>query len=90
MPANYKQHVIDLLKSLETRDPKLFSYINPNKYIQHNHRVGPGRACIAAFAKNLPPDTRVNTIRVFQDGDFVFAHTEYNLFGRDRLRHIPL
>jgi predicted SnoaL-like aldol condensation-catalyzing enzyme len=23
----------------------------------------------------------VNTIRVFQDSDFVFAHTEYNFFG---------
>jgi predicted SnoaL-like aldol condensation-catalyzing enzyme len=30
----------------------------------------------------LPPDSaKVNTIRVFQDGDFVFTHSEYNFFG---------
>ena len=23
----------------------------------------------------------MNTVRVFQDGDFVFAHTDYNFFG---------
>jgi predicted SnoaL-like aldol condensation-catalyzing enzyme len=23
----------------------------------------------------------VNTVRVFQDGDFIFAHTDYNFFG---------
>jgi len=30
----------------------------------------------------LPPKSaKVNTVRVFQDGDLVFAHTEYNFFG---------
>src|SRR5690606_24783805 len=24
---------------------------------------------------------KVNTVRVFQDGDYVFAHTDYNFFG---------
>lgn len=81
MSANYKQQVVDLLKALETGDPGPFSSINPNKYIQHNLSVGPGSGGVAALAKSLPPDTKVNTIRVFQDGDFVFAHTEYNFFG---------
>jgi predicted SnoaL-like aldol condensation-catalyzing enzyme len=32
--------------------------------------------------KQLPPNSaKVNTVRVFQDGDLVFAHTEYNFFG---------
>jgi predicted SnoaL-like aldol condensation-catalyzing enzyme len=81
MSSDYKQQVVDLLKALETRDPKPFSSINPNKYIQHNLSVGDGLAGVAALAKNLPPETKVNTIRVFQDGDFVFAHTEYDFFG---------
>ena len=81
MSANYKQQVVDLLKALETSDPKPFSYINPNKYIQHNLDVAEGAAGVAALAKSLPPGTKVNTIRVFQDGEFVFAHTEYNFFG---------
>ena len=81
MSANYKQQVVDLLKALETGDPKAFSYINPNKYIQHNLDVAEGAAGVAALAKSLSPGTKVNTIRVFQDGEFVFTHTEYNFFG---------
>jgi predicted SnoaL-like aldol condensation-catalyzing enzyme len=81
MSANYKQQVVDLLKALETRDPKPFSYVNPNKYIQHNLAVGDGPAGVATLAKNLPTETKVNTVRVFQDGDFVFAHTDYDFFG---------
>ena len=26
----------------------------------------------------MSPDASVNTIRVFEDGDYVFGHTEYN------------
>jgi len=66
MSANYKQQVVDLLKALETGDPKPFSYINPTKYIQHNLDVADGAAGVAALAKSLPPGTKVNTIRVFQ------------------------
>ena len=81
MSANWKQQVVDLLKALETGDPKPFSYINPDKYIQHNLDVAEGAAGVAALVRNLPPGTKVNTIRAFQDGDFVFAHTEYDFFG---------
>jgi len=81
MPASRKQQVIDLLKSLETRDPAPFAYVNPNEYIQHNLQVGPGLAGVAALIKNMPPDASVDTIRVFEDGDYVFAHTQYNFFG---------
>jgi len=81
MARDRKQQVIDLLKSLETKNPAPFAYVNPNKYIQHNLQVGPGPAGVAALIKNLPPDASVTTIRVFKDGDYVFAHTEYNFFG---------
>jgi predicted SnoaL-like aldol condensation-catalyzing enzyme len=76
-----KQQIVDLLKSLETKDPAPFAYVNPHKYIQHNLRVGPGPAGVAALIQSLPPEATVNTIRVFEDGDYVFAHTEYNFFG---------
>ena len=81
MAPSRKQQVIDLLKSLETKDPVPLAYVNPNKYIQHNLQVGPGPAGVAALIKNMPPDASVNTIRVFEDGDYVFAHTQYNFFG---------
>ncbi len=82
MITHYKQQVVDLLKSIETGAPKPVGYINPNKYIQHNLAVGDGLAGFGAVLQLLPEGSaRVNTVRVFQDGEFVFTHTDYNFFG---------
>jgi predicted SnoaL-like aldol condensation-catalyzing enzyme len=81
MSISHKQQVADLLKSLETKATAPFAYVNPEKYIQHNLAVGPGPAGVAALIQSLPPNTTVNTVRVFEDGDHVFAHVEYNFFG---------
>src|SRR5690349_830062 len=80
--SNYKQQVVELLKSIETGDPQPVGYINPNKYIQHNLAAADGLAGFGALMAQLPSNSaRANTVRVFQDGDRVFAHTEYDFFG---------
>jgi len=77
-----KQKVTDLLKSIETGAAEPVGFINPNKYIQHNLGVADGLAGFGALLQQLPPKSaKVNTVRVFEDGNFVFAHTEYNFFG---------
>jgi predicted SnoaL-like aldol condensation-catalyzing enzyme len=77
-----KTQVVALLKSIETGDPGPAAIVNPNKYIQHNLDVGDGLAGLAAALQALPQGSaRVNTVRAFQDGDFVFTHTDYNFFG---------
>lgn len=82
MTKDLKQQVVDLLKSIETGDGAPVASINPAKYIQHNLAVGEGLAGFGAVLAQLPKGSaRVNTVRVFQDGDHVFAHTEYNFFG---------
>ncbi len=82
MSTNYKPQVTELLKSIETGDVKPVGYINPGKYIQHNLAVGDGLAGFGAVLQALPKGSaKVNTVRVFQDGPFVFAHTDYNFFG---------
>ena len=82
MEGTNKEKVVALLKSIETGDPSPIGYINPNKYIQHNLSAADGLAGFGELMKQLPPGSaRANTVRVFQDGDFVFAHTEYNFFG---------
>src|SRR5271169_6437568 len=81
MAPSRKQQVIDLLKSLETKNPAPFAYVNPNKYIQHNLQVASGPEGVAALIQKMPSDASVNTIRVLEDGDYVFAHTQYNFFG---------
>jgi len=77
-----KQQVVALLKSFETGDGGPVAVINANKYIQHNLSATDGLAGLSALLKALPPrSARVNTVRVFEDGDYVFAHTYYNFFG---------
>jgi predicted SnoaL-like aldol condensation-catalyzing enzyme len=77
-----KQKVVELLKSIETGAPEPVGYINPNKYIQHNQAVGDGLAGFGALLQQLPEGSaKVNTVRVFEDGNYVIAHTDYNFFG---------
>jgi predicted SnoaL-like aldol condensation-catalyzing enzyme len=77
-----KQKVVDLLKSIETGTAEPVGSINANKYIQHNLAVEDGLAGFGKLLQQLPPKSaKVNTVRVFEDGPFVFAHTEYNFFG---------
>ena len=79
---NNKDKVAALLKSFETGSSEPLSYINPNKYIQHNLSIGDGLMALRGLFQSLPKDsTKVNTVRAFQDGDFVFAQTEYDFFG---------
>lgn len=77
-----KEQVVALLSSLETGDAKAASVLNPNKYIQHNLDLADGVAGVAALLQKLPKgSTKVRVVRVFQDGDYVFAHVEYDFFG---------
>jgi predicted SnoaL-like aldol condensation-catalyzing enzyme len=82
MSADYKLLVTALLKSIETGDPAPVAAVDPGRYTQHNLAVGDGLAGFGAALAALPKDSaRVRTVRVFQDGDFVFAHTDYDFFG---------
>jgi predicted SnoaL-like aldol condensation-catalyzing enzyme len=77
-----KRQVSELLKSIETGDPKPVAIINPKKYIQHNLAVADGLEGFGALLKQLPPNSaKVKTVRIFRDGDFVFTHAEYDFFG---------
>lgn len=78
-----KQMVVELLQSFETGDKKPLSFINPDKYIQHNLAAADGLEGLIAFQEVLASvdGKKVNVVRVFEDGDYVFAHSENHLFG---------
>jgi predicted SnoaL-like aldol condensation-catalyzing enzyme len=78
-PQDKKDMVRSLLKSLETRDPAPLAFINPGKFIQHDPRVEDGLEGFKRFAADLPADAKVNTVRIFADGDYVIAHSEFML-----------
>lgn len=82
MDTSYKAQVVALLKSIETGDAAPVASVNANQYVQHNLAVGDGLAGLGAVLQALPKGSaKANPIRVFQDGQFVVAHTDYNFFG---------
>jgi predicted SnoaL-like aldol condensation-catalyzing enzyme len=83
---DHKQQVVDLLKSFETGDSTRLDVISPDKYIQHNLGVPDGLAGLKSMLQGRPAgSTKVNTVRVYQDGAFVFAQTEYDFSGNARI-----
>lgn len=83
MTASKKDQIRELLKSIETGEPGPIAVVNEAKYIQHNPQTQEGSEGLAALFKRLSKTSpRVNIVRAFEDGDFVFAHTEYDFASR--------
>lgn len=67
------------LKGIETGDAMAAAVVNEEKYIQHNPQTHEGSEGIASlFARLSKTSPKVSFKRVFEDGDFAFAHIEYN------------
>ncbi|MEM8685757.1 MAG: hypothetical protein AAGF81_00400 [Pseudomonadota bacterium] len=83
MPPSQKEQIRALLKSIETGNPKPIAVVNEAKYIQHNPQTHEGSEGLAAlFARLAKTQPRVNMVRGFEDGVFVFAHMEYDFASR--------
>jgi len=79
MTSKRKDLIRTLLKGIETGDEASVAVVNPEKYIQHNPQTLEGGEGVAALFKRLAQSSpRVNIVRIFSDGDYVFAHTEYD------------
>lgn len=77
-----KEKVVKLLNSLENGDLTVLDYVNKEKYIQHNLDVTEGFEGFKTLLESLPKNSiKVNVVRAFEDGDYVFTHTEYDFFG---------
>lgn len=77
--ASKKDLIQKLLKGIETGDPMAAAVVNEEKYIQHNPQTQEGSEGLASlFARLSKTNPRVTFVRVFEDGDFAFAHNEYD------------
>ena len=84
MTLSNKERIAAMLKSIETGDPGPIEVVNEAKYVQHNPQTQEGSEGLAVLFKRLSKmNPRVNTVRSFQDGDFVFAHMEYDFSRRN-------
>lgn len=78
-----KDQIRALLKGIETGDVAAVAVVNEDKYIQHNPQTHEGSEGLAAlFTRLSKTSPRVNIVRAFADGDYVFAHTEYDFATR--------
>ena len=85
MQSIRKQKIYDLLKGIETGDPDSVQVVNENQYIQHNPQTYEGGEGLAQlFARLSKTNPKVEILRLFEDGDFVFGHTIYN-FSSERV-----
>ncbi len=79
MLSKRKDQIKALLKGIEAGDPEAVAVVNEDKYIQHNPLTREGNVGLAEVFKRLSQTSpRVNIVRIFEDGDFVFAHTDYD------------
>ena len=82
---NRKEKICSLLKAIETGDADAVAVVSTEKYIQPNPQTKEGGEGLAALFKRLSKTSpSVNIVRIFQDGDYVFGHTEYE-FSTSRI-----
>ena len=78
MNLKRKQSIKALLKSIETGESGPIAVVNQDKYIQHNPQTHEGGEGLESLFKRLSlTSPKVNIVRIFADGDYVFGHTEY-------------
>ncbi|RDH84642.1 MAG: hypothetical protein DIZ80_04005 [endosymbiont of Galathealinum brachiosum] len=84
MNLNKKEQICQLLKGIETGDPSAVAIVNEDKYIQHNPQTHEGSEGLAVLFKRLSETSpKVNIVRIFEDNDFIFGHTEYDFATRN-------
>ena len=80
--ADAKSKVTELLKAVGSGDMQPFGVIHPSRYVQHNLGLGDGLSGLMSALQGLEPGSvQIRPVRVFRDGNFVFAHTDSDFFG---------
>ena len=79
MVVENRDRIRALLKSIETGESDAVAVVNEAQYVQHNPHTHEGSEGLAELFQRLSKTSpRVEIVRAFEDGDFVFAHTEYD------------
>ncbi|MBN33754.1 MAG: hypothetical protein CMM46_03060 [Rhodospirillaceae bacterium] len=85
MTVDRRDQVRALLKAIETGDAVSVTVVSTETYIQHNPQTLDGSDGLAELFQRLSlRSPKVEIVRAFEDGDFVFGHTGYD-FGNPRV-----
>lgn len=80
MTTKREEQVVNLLKAIETKNIEALSVIDSQTYTQHNLMVADGLEGFKGFIQSLPDGfASVLTKRIFEDGDYVVAHSEIEI-----------
>lgn len=82
MDVSNKLKAVALLQSMGAEDPGASSCISRTAFVQHDPAIADGFAGFEAWLRQLPASAKVDVIRAFQDGDYVFTHSLYDLGER--------
>jgi predicted SnoaL-like aldol condensation-catalyzing enzyme len=79
MAMSKRDGIKRLLKGIETGDPASVTVVNEARYVQHNPMTAEGSIGLAELFKRLAAtEPQVHLLRMFEDGDYVFGHVEYD------------
>lgn len=74
-----RDQISTLLKGIESGDPASVVVVNEARYVQHNPMTREGSVGLAELFKRLSQTSpKVVLARMFEDGDYVFGHVEYD------------
>lgn len=77
-----KDKAVALITAIGTGDEAPVAYINPGEYTQHNAFAPDGVEGFLGFLRHQPPGGyRTHVVRAFEDGDYVFTHSEGDFGG---------
>ena len=80
---NNIEKALTMFQGISDRDSTLaIQYLNPDSFVNHNSRAYDGLQGVQGFISHLPPQSSAKVVRAFQDGPYVFTHSEGDVFGR--------
>jgi predicted SnoaL-like aldol condensation-catalyzing enzyme len=78
MTTNRKDLICRVLQGIGSGDPQSLAIINDARCVTHDPHAPAGGSGLSLLRQRLAEaDSGVTILRVFEDGDFVFAHTLY-------------
>jgi predicted SnoaL-like aldol condensation-catalyzing enzyme len=80
------EKALTMFQGINDKDSILATkYVNPDSFVNHNHRAYDGVQGIQGFISHLPPQSSAKVIRAFQDGPYAFTHSEGDVFWKKDL-----
>ena len=84
MTTSNVKKVLSVLQGIASRDPDLATrYIHPQNYTEHNPDATDGLAGVGEYVRRLPHESRLQVVRAFEDGPYVFTQAAGQIFDQN-------